>query len=179
MNGFRAAKHVFCSAIIVFLLFVDILLAITFGWVRQAFDGVSMEELIFHLKVPLSGNGHQLPLFLFPRSIAPIYRHICVDDGASFGEEMRREKRQGINHRIRWKRIVVGIWVVECVVMGHYFSMGKYFYNQITATSRLEDNAIQPDEALLTWPEKKRKSDLYYDGIDGGFICVQAGRWDV
>ena len=69
-------KHVFCSAIIVFLLFVDILLAITFGWVRQAFGGVSMEELIFHLKVPL-----QLFCFFFPRSIAPIYRHICVDDG--------------------------------------------------------------------------------------------------
>lgn len=49
-------KHVFCSAIIVFLLFVDILLAITFGWVRQAFGGVSMEELIFHLKVPLQGR---------------------------------------------------------------------------------------------------------------------------
>ena len=49
-------KHVFCSAIIVFLLFVDILLAITFGWVRQAFGGVSMEELIFHLKVPLQGT---------------------------------------------------------------------------------------------------------------------------
>ena len=69
-------KHVFCSAIIVFLLFVDILLAITFGWVRQAFGGVSLEELIFHLKVP-----HQLFCFFFPRSIAPIYRHICVDDG--------------------------------------------------------------------------------------------------
>ena len=52
-------KHVFCSAIIVFLLFVDILLAITFGWVRQTFGGVSMEELIFHLKVPLQGTGRR------------------------------------------------------------------------------------------------------------------------
>lgn len=74
-------KHVFCSAIIVFLLFVDILLAITFGWVRQAFGGVSMEELIFPFKSSASGNGHQLFCFFFPRSIAPIYRHICVDDG--------------------------------------------------------------------------------------------------
>ena len=42
-------KHVFCSAIIVFLLFVDILLAITFGWVRQAFGGVSMEDVEEHI----------------------------------------------------------------------------------------------------------------------------------
>ena len=26
---------------------------------------------------------------------------------------------------------------------------------------------------------EETKSDLYYDGIDGGFICIQAGRWDV
>ena len=116
-------KHVFCSAIIVFLLFVDILLAITFGWVRQAFGGVSMEELIFHLKVPLQGTDISSFVSFFRGALLPSIGIFALMM-AVWGR-MRRERRQGINHRIRWKRIVVGIWVVECVVMGHYFSMGK------------------------------------------------------
>lgn len=64
-------KHVFCSAIIVFLLFVDILLAITFGWVRQAFGGVSMEELIFHLKVPLQGTDISSFVSFFRGALLP------------------------------------------------------------------------------------------------------------
>ena len=64
-------KHVFCSAIIVFLLFVDILLAITFGWVRQAFGGVSLEELIFHLKVPLQGTDISSFISFFRGALLP------------------------------------------------------------------------------------------------------------
>ena len=172
-------KHVFCSAIIVFLLFADILLAITFGWVRQAFGGVSMEELIFHLKVPLQGTDISSFVSFFRGALLPSIGIFALMM-AVWGR-MRREKRQGINHRIRWKRIVVGIWVVECVVMGHYFSMGKYFYNQITATSWLEDNAIQPDEALLTWPEKKR--NLIYimmESMEASFASKRdGGMYDV
>ena len=91
-------KHVFCSAIIVFLLFVDILLAITFGWVRQAFGGVSMEELIFHLKVPLQGTDISSFVSFFRGALLPSIGIFALMM-AVWGR-MRREKRQGINHRI-------------------------------------------------------------------------------
>lgn len=138
-----------------------------------------MEELIFHLKVPLQGTDISSFVSFFRGALLPSIGIFALMM-AVWGR-MRREKRQGINHRIRWKRIVVGIWVVECVVMGHYFSMGKYFYNQITATSWLEDNAIQPDEALLTWPEKKR--NLIYimmESMEASFASKRdGGMYDV
>ena len=48
---------------------------------QEMLQNILFGGIDFPFKSSASGNGHQLFCFFFPRSIAPIYRHICVDDG--------------------------------------------------------------------------------------------------
>ena len=48
---------------------------------QEMLQNILFGGIDFPFKSSASGNGHQLFCLFFPRSIAPIYRHICVDDG--------------------------------------------------------------------------------------------------
>lgn len=60
------------------LLFLGILLAHTSVWAEQAFGNVTLDEIVFHLKVPLQGTDTTSIVSFIQTALLPTIKISCI-----------------------------------------------------------------------------------------------------
>ena len=163
------------------LFFVTLLAYFSAWWAVRTYGSISMEEIVFHLNVPLDGVNTEYIVSYLGTALAPslavfciamfLYRRCCLFLRA-------RKAYTCVDVRLGKKRWYVELTdrafsramalllafglVFMAVGTDNLLNSGEYLYNQFHKSSFIEEQYQKPDASILTFPEQKRNLVYIY-----------------
>lgn len=163
------------------LFFVTLLAYFSAWWAVRTYGSISMEEIVFHLNVPLDGVNTEYIVSYLGTALAPslavfftamfLYRRCCLFLRA-------RKAYTCVDVRLGKKRWYVELTdrafsramalllafglVFMAVGTDNLLNIGEYLYNQFHKSSFIEEQYQKPDASILTFPEQKRNLVYIY-----------------
>ena len=174
--------------IIAILIVVCLLIAfgatVTIEWLYDTFGHLSMDEIIFHLKVPMEGTNTDI-IFIFIKEclwkvilptiiISFILIYPMVKDLKIINDIHTSKKRRTA---LISSCIAVVILIVSVTKITSATDIKQYVVNQLNNSTFIEDEYVVPENVALEFPEKKRNliyiflesmETTYYKKEDGG-----------
>lgn len=164
-----------------FLCFATLLCYFSAWWAVRTYGSISMEEIVFHLNVPLDGVNTEYIFSYLKTALLPALA-VFAAAMAVFGRcclflrsrrtytclDIRLGKRRWyveLTDRA-FSRAMALLLVLGLVLMAagtdNMLNIGQYLYNQFHKSSFIEEQYVKPDSSLLTFPEKKRNLVYIY-----------------
>ena len=150
------------------------LLSFSIAWMFKTWTNLSMEELVFHLEVPLEGTNEDM-IIEYIRSCA-VPTVIIFFAAMVMIAAYRKKKEYSIT--IRGGMICsLAIMVVGISYTWKELDIGNYIKNQNNDSNFIEQYYVNPEETSLTFPETKRNliyiflesmETTYSDQANGG-----------
>ena len=150
------------------------LLSFSIAWMFKTWTNLSMEELVFHLEVPLEGTNEDMIIEYIRSCAVPtviIFLAAMVIIAA-----YRKKKEYSII--VRGAMICsLAIMVVGISYTWKELDIGNYIKNQNNDSNFIEQYYVNPEETSLTFPETKRNliyiflesmETTYSDQANGG-----------
>ena len=177
-------KKRIASLIIVICLLIAFGAMVTIQWLYDTFGNLTMDEIIFHLKVPMEGTNTDL-IWIFIKQC--LWKVILPTIILSFILIYPMIKDLKIIHNIktseRKRTVFIGICtsvlilVVSVTQILRTTDIAQYIGNQKNASKLIEDEYVKPEETEIQFPEQKRNliyiflesmETTYYSKEDGG-----------
>ncbi len=134
------------------LLFLEV-------WVFSTWRGLRMDEIIYQLNAPLQGTGDGMVTKGVTHSLIPAGIIMIVFFIIFF--HYKETKR--FYALIRGTRIVGVLMLIVSLAMGVIkLDLGNYLIHQLSDSTFIEDNYVNPSTTQLTFPEKKRNLIYIY-----------------
>ena len=166
-TGYVLAIVLFVAAIIVFTLR---------RFLVENFNGLSMAEIVFHLKVPLTGTGTDMIedyfssakiVFILAGSILVLSILLLI-----FRKNVRNLRL--VN--------VLAVWIPLLFLVGNLvrfsqqLNLIEYIANQMSVSTFIEENYISPEDTTVSFPEQKRNLIyIYLESMESTFISREEG----
>ncbi|MFV0392888.1 MAG: sulfatase-like hydrolase/transferase [Coprobacillaceae bacterium] len=164
------------------LVFISILIVASVIWGNRTFSVKALAQIIFHLKVPMSGtdNGIYLDWFIWcvPASIVAT---IIIDVFFFMIHKLFRRKKElqeNISKHIRKRFVWIGSFsiVITLIFTLINYDVYGYFTNVIQKTDLYEQYYVDPSTANITFPEKKRNLiHIYLESIESTYTSTASG----
>ena len=177
-------KKIICAFILIFIL-VAFGATVTINWLYDTFGHLSLDEIIFHLKVPMEGTNTSL-IFQFIKEcllkiavptfalafvlIYPMLRNIKFLENEIHTSEKRRT-------------MIISLSISIIVLIGSTYKIVEatdikdYVINQLDNSKFIANEYVRPEELNIQFPEGKRNliyiflesmESTYYSKDDGG-----------
>ena len=167
------------TVMLALLLFLFLLLTLSIPWTLRNYDNIGFDEIVFHLNMPLKGASIYMENYrkvvLLPAigiSVEVIASIVMV---SLFLGSFTKTKTLICQIR-KWMPLIVTstfvVWAVVLLYLGQvHFKLLDYVGN-LTRTSKLiEEEYVDPREANITFPAKKR--NLIQIFIESGETSAQ------
>jgi len=160
---------------VISLIFLAFFILLSIYWVYKNTGNVTLEQLIFHLKVPVKGTNIGMiwdyMIWTFPRVllIVIVFSSIVY----IYQRKSKREisKKQKILYFLAKIVLVLSIIIVLCVM--NVFGFAK---NQLTASDLIEKEYIDPSTANIIFPEEKQNLIyIYLESMENTFSSKENG----
>lgn len=156
---------------VLFIIAVFLLLLISFSlnWIGANFGGVTFDEILFHLNMPLKGTGGSYVHTYITKAVLPavgivveglvllfIIRAFLQMFPKGWNKiRITLVKSQKYN---TWLRIaVIVIWLSAAGVRAQsWFGFFDFVWGMMQRTNFFEEEYVRPDTVKMTFPEKKR-----------------------
>lgn len=149
------------------------ILIISINWLYANFGNLAIEEIVFHLKVPMKGTNTDMVwkyLAECPWKIIVLtaITSIILIFAMKKTEEQKKIKRcVGISAMILTISFGHMIWVTEIF---------SYIYNQINDSQFIEEEYVNPEEVAIQFPEEKRNLIyIFLESMETTFYSVENG----
>ena len=157
------------------LLFLFILLCLTYFWTIRNWADLTVDEIIFQLTAPLTGTGSGILAGFFLTSLIPA---VLLTLGL-IGVYLFLYKKVK-----KWHRVFLGvITVLIAAVFGlclsaavARFDVITYLKNNSVSSSWIEENYVDPSETTITFPETKRNLIyIYLESMEVTYADEESG----
>ena len=154
-------------------------------WVQMHFANISVEEIIFHLRMPLEGTSSSLvrsfmltsllpALILFAVKVATALRPSRYADALMIVGRKRTLRVDLSNPRVaRTLRAALCLCWALILVLGlnHSYGLVAYIRNLSTPSTFIAEEYVDPRDVRLTFPEKKRNLITIF--VESGETTIQ------
>ena len=165
--------------------FALILLYFALAWAKKNYGNVSLEEVIFHIKMPLNGVDTNLVRDFVLKAVFPSLRVFCLGlllilfpGKRSFCLAWTRRGKKGSVSLLPlrpggwvWAFLFVGgtaVWLRQADDMFHIWD---YIGQQLQRSTFIEEQYIHPDTVRITFPEEKKNLICLY--VESGESSAQ------
>lgn len=167
-------KILYGITVITFLLSV---ILYTLGhFLIDHFSGLTMSEIVFHLKVPMEGTSNDMVAQYFNSAKMLLITSCIVLVIAIILLVLKKNIR---NCRLT---SILALFLSFCLLLLSTFNISEelnlpeYIANQMKTSSFIEDNYVVPEESLITFPDAKRNLIyIYLESMESTFISKQDG----
>ena len=148
----------------VFLLLMAVWMASSFVWLQSYFADLTMDKLIFQMRVPMTGTNSDIIWNYLLYAVPP-----CLVMGLLLWLLLRKPERI-FKFRIftLLRKGLLPLSILCVLVSAGYgiwrFDIPDYLYAQTHASKLYENHYVDPNTVELTFPEKKR--NLIYIFLD-------------
>ena len=172
------------SIIIVICVLIAIWLVISIEWLYRSFGHLTIDEIIFHLKVPMEGTSTDMVWRYFEECpwkvilltaiisfilIYPMIKNLKIVKKVKTAEE---RKTVSISVGISIAILIISFVTTICIT-----GIPQYIVSQINDSQFIENEYVNPEETEIQFPEEKRNliyiflesmETTYYSKEDGG-----------
>ena len=178
----------------VFLIFILVMsllnLVLFFGlnWIATNVGIVSIDEIIFHIKVPLTGTNRTMIIDIIIRAVIPVvviftclifflygkYKYTFILEVTLFKKKFNIKIRKLIFIMILLINTVG--FVFQLIDIENKFKIMDYIKSQTLTSTFIEDNYVDSKTVELTFPEKKRNLIyIYMESMETTFSSKKTG----
>ncbi|MBU9739251.1 LTA synthase family protein [Diplocloster agilis] len=181
------------------LIFLSRLVSLAAGWALDTFGNISVDEIIFHLKMPLEGTNPDyfvnfakscvlpaltftLPVLLFIIVFLTINEKVSSLDCRLCLKFSVREKTKRLKlFPLRFLKPVVMLGTLVFLVYSvtssaNAIDLTSYIKAQATSSKFIEENYVRPSNDLLTYPEQKRNLIyIFLESVETTFMSKEEG----
>ena len=156
------------------LVFLAVYLPLTYRWSQHTWSDLSIEEIIYHLLMPLEGTGTNMVLGHVVQCLLP-----AIIVAAAFVAVMIL-----IRKKVSFTGIIKGAVAALCAIIiantiaSFWKNMGvtEYVTNQSNYSSFMDENYVDPGSVNLTFPEKKRNLIyIFLESMENTYADVSVG----
>ena len=201
----KKIKSTLGYAVVFLMVFSGALLAFAARWAVNSFGDISVDEIIFHLRVPLEGTeGDVLKEFavqaLLPTIVITIFflllrvfskkrekvltywrKHNRKELWLETGNKRKGKKTEHLLIPTVLSAKSVAVLSVLFIVAGILYGSSRvpildYIKKELHESSLIEDNYVDPGEAVITFPEKKRNLVyIFLESMETTFMDEEHG----
>lgn len=142
---------------IIIILFLE-LATFSLRWVKRFYGNISVEEIIFHLVMPIKGTSRTIILSYIKNTAIPIlFIGICCVCGYFVYSKIVKQGRMEfcfrlhkIIQKITIRQIALGclLWIIALIVgTDYYFGLSSYIKNCIEESSFIEEKYVDPKKS--------------------------------
>ena len=157
------------------LIFLSAFIVLSIYWIRTTTGNLTLEQLIFHLLVPIKGTNMGMiwdyALWTFPRVFGiTIIATIII----FLFEKLVKLKKKTIKKILYTiSKITLLASIITVLFMVNAFAFIK---NQITASNLIEKEYVNPEEADIIFPEQKRNLIyIYLESLETTYTSMENG----
>ena len=145
-------------------------------YLLKNFDGLSLEEIIFHLKVPKTGTGNDMIVQYFVSEKDLLVYSSCI----LIGTVVILGLWKPIRNRHFTNSIAVllslALLVGSFVDVSRDLNLSEYIKNQLSSSTFIEENYVSPKNIDITFPGTKRNLIfIYLESMETTFISTEEG----
>lgn len=146
-------KKKILSIIMVLVIFIAFIATISIDWLYSTFGNLSMDEIVFHLKVPLKGtNTDMIGQYFKDCSLIILTPSILISMWLVY-ITVNSTKRRTV---IICFSISIIIFVASIIRIFVTTDIGTYIWNQFDKSTFIEDEYVDPATAKVEFPKNKR-----------------------
>ena len=153
--------------IIAILIVVCLLIAfgatVTIEWLYETFGHLSMDEIIFHLKVPMEGTNTDIVYLYIKECLWKVILPTLIISIILIYPMLKDIKIINKIHTSKRRRtalisscIAVAILVVSVNKITSATDIKQYVTDQLNSSTFIQDEYVAPEKVALEFPEKKR-----------------------
>lgn len=163
---------------ILFQLFLFFLLLLTTSliWVQNNYGNIGIDEIIFHLNVPLEGTSQEFINSYLLTALLPALLLFAAELAIT------HIKRFSLSVSAKTRTVLLLLWIGGLFLSTERsFGVVSWVRNQMTQSKLIEQEYIDPQSVKLTFPEQKRNLICIYvesaetsaqDKANGGLFDV-------
>lgn len=168
-------RHIVC----LILLFLAILMVRSTDWAISTFNSLDFAEIIYHLKVPISGTSSSILLsFFYDSFLVSLVITGLLYFGLSFVCTHYKEKR--LFKLVKGRQILFAIlafFVFGCFALVRVNAL-DYVVAITTQSSYIEDNYIDGRNVELVFPEQKRNLIyIFLESMEATYTSKDVGGY--
>lgn len=160
---------------IILFIFLAVLLFLSIIWVYENTGNVTLEQLIFHLKVPIQGTNVGMIKDYLLWTFIRVFIIVGIISLIIFGFEVKSKMYQAKKKKILY--IISFILLTASLIYATIKMDVKAFVtNQIQASTFIEEEYVDPLQVNITFPEEKQNLIyIYLESIENTFCSKQDG----
>ncbi|MEG2410710.1 MAG: LTA synthase family protein [Erysipelotrichaceae bacterium] len=169
------------------LIFFACLLPIASNWAIRTFNNVDLDQIFFYLKVPKTGTNKDvigtfikecfIPCLIFLACIILVLYILNRILSSSIYQDSKYDFKAIFsfmkNHSLFFSTLLL---IVSLVISGSKFDLFQYIKSELTNSSFIEDNYVDPKEVKLEFPEEKRNLIyIYLESMEDTYLSKEQG----
>ncbi len=172
MNELKKQKRKNRLSIILLILICIILLSL--GWFKSTFSNVTLDELIFHIKVPLQGSNLSFiqSYLLYLKDNGLIFLFIICATCFLLSQRFKHQYKVNISlklfkfvKKINWNikddrkilfHVISIIFIITIIYTFIKLDVHTYLYNEFHPSKLFEDYYVDTKKVKLEFPEQKQ-----------------------
>lgn len=142
------------TTILVIILTLMLLIAFSIHWMLKTWANLSMEELVYHLQVPLEGTNESMVIEYIKVALLPTIFIVLL---IIIGMILNRKKKK-IFHVLLFSSLVLSICIggFSIYYAWEKLDIGKYIANRMEDSAFIDTLYVDPGTTKITFPTKKR-----------------------
>jgi len=171
---FKKIKVPFCCTIFMLVSVLGVLISSASYWIMKTWADLSMDELIFHLKVPLKGTNSELIREGVLTGIIPC---LVVAGIVLFVLHITKgNKKRRIILALIVMVLSAGMATVMLYRIVKQYEVIEYAKNSRSESDFIENNYIDPRNVKIEFPKEKRNLIyIYLESMENTFASVEEG----
>lgn len=157
------------------LIFLAAFIVLSIHWVYANTGNVTLEQLIFHLKVPIKGTNEGMIWDYIVWTFLRVFGIVIATAGIIFLLENKlKMKKKAIKQKLFFcSKIILLISIIIVLLIMNVFEFTK---NQIVVSTLIEKEYIDPLNANIVFPEQKQNLIyIYLESMESTFSSRENG----
>ncbi|MEG0573330.1 MAG: LTA synthase family protein [Erysipelotrichaceae bacterium] len=169
------------------IIFISCLLPIASNWAIRMFNNVDLDQIIFYLRVPKTGTNKDIigtfinecffPSLLFTIAIIIVLTVLSRLFSSSIYKDNRYDFKE-IFYFIKKHCLFFSVFLfsVSLIISGTKFNLFEYIKSELTNSSFIEDNYVDPKQVNLNFPDQKRNLIyIYLESMEDTYLSKKLG----
>lgn len=166
-------KKKIISIVMTLVIFISFIAIVSVDWLYSTFENLSMDEIVFHLKVPLKGTNADVIGQYFEECLWKILMPSILISMWLAYITINSKKRRTV---IICCSISTTIFVVSIARIFITADIGTYIINQFDSSTFIEEEYVEPSTAKLEFPEQKRNLIyIFLESMERTYTSVENG----
>lgn len=158
--------------IVIFVLIASIL-TISLGWLYANFGNLSMDEIIFHLKVPMEGTSTDMIWKYIIQCPWKIIALTVIVSMLLIKPMKKSEEKKTVRRSICISVLIFVASIVNALIVT---DLVGYIANQINDSQFIADEYVNPEEVNIEFPEQKRNLIyIFLESMETTFYSKEEG----